>query len=439
MGTIKKGALLLGDIAVFYAALAVMILARYRDIAAFHQTFAAHAGPFSAILIVWLLAFYWNGLFHYRAFGGRAWLVKAILRAVVIATVGSILALYLFPKFFELTPRTNLFLFAGIFFLFSYLFRVVTLRLSSSGKLNVIVIGSSPLTKEAVEVMRTDEDADYRLVRWIEDAKKNEIAKLPDMVRATNTQLVVMPHHLVSDFETLRAIYQVLPLEVSVMRFSDFYEVLFEKEPLKELSENWFLENVSTRRPFYDTVKRAADIAIALAAGTILLIPSLVIALLIKLTSHGPAIYTQSRMGKNGVPFTIYKFRTMRSDTTGPAWTEANDTRITGIGKFLRFTHLDEAPQIVNILKNDISLVGPRPESTALVAQYERFPYYEIRHIVKPGLTGWAQVRYKPSASLEEAYEKLCYDVYYIKHRSLFLDLVIFLRTVKYLFTSYAH
>ena len=184
-------------------------------------------------------------------------------------------------------------------------------------------------------------------------------------------------------------------------------------------------------------IKRAEDIFGALLVGAIFILPALLIAVLIRLSSKGPVIYTQDRTGKNGKKFTIYKFRTMRTNTGGPAWTEKNDSRITKVGALLRYTHLDELPQIINILKNDISFVGPRPESTELSAQYEKFPYYDIRHVIKPGLTGWAQVCFRPSASFEEAYEKLCYDVYYIKNRSLFLDFLIFVRTVKYLFTSY--
>ena len=128
----------------------------------------------------------------------------------------------------------------------------------------------------------------------------------------------------------------------------------------------------------------------------------------------------------------------MRENSGGPLWTENRDPRLTAIGKILRFTHLDEVPQLWNILKGDLSFTGPRPERTELVEQYKNFPYYEIRHIIKPGLSGWAQINYKPSASLEEAQEKLRYDIFYIKNRSFFLDLVIILKTIRYIFISYA-
>ena len=127
----------------------------------------------------------------------------------------------------------------------------------------------------------------------------------------------------------------------------------------------------------------------------------------------------------------------MKTGEKGPLWTEEKDKRLTFIGKILRYTHLDELPQLFNILKGNISFIGPRPERSELAEMYSSLPHYEIRHIIKPGLTGWAQVNYKPSASLEEAHEKLQYDIYYIKNRSLFLDFLIILKTIKYIFISH--
>ncbi len=437
MGTLKKGLFLVGDILVFYAALATMIILRYQNPSTLGLGFLVHFPPFTSILVIWGLAFYWNNLYEYRSFGNRAWLFRALFRSIVIGTMGSIMAFYLFPKFFEFTPRANLFLFAGIFLIFSYFWRMLALHFSKSGALNVIIIGDSPLTDDVAKYIEENKNSDYKIVEWIKIPTKEKLDSLAEIIHLKNAELVVMQHSISKDFSAVRSVYKLLPLEISVVSFSDFYESIFEKAPLKELEENWFIENISTRRPAYDMIKRAEDIFGALLVGAIFILPALLIAVLIRLSSKGPVIYTQDRTGKNGKKFTIYKFRTMRTNTGGPAWTEKNDSRITKVGALLRYTHLDELPQIINILKNDISFVGPRPESTELSAQYEKFPYYDIRHVIKPGLTGWAQVCFRPSASFEEAYEKLCYDVYYIKNRSLFLDFLIFVRTVKYLFTSY--
>jgi lipopolysaccharide/colanic/teichoic acid biosynthesis glycosyltransferase len=144
-------------------------------------------------------------------------------------------------------------------------------------------------------------------------------------------------------------------------------------------------------------------------------------------------------MGRRNKQFTLYKFRTMvdGADKIGPAWTEKNDTRVTPLGRVFRYTHLDEIPQLVNILRGDISFTGPRPESAELAEKYSSLPYYDMRHSIAPGITGWAQINFKPSASVEEAYEKLRYDIFYIKNRSFFFDTLIMMRTVKHFFFSH--
>ena len=166
----------------------------------------------------------------------------------------------------------------------------------------------------------------------------------------------------------------------------------------------------------------------------------LIITLAVKLTSKGAAIFKQKRVGKNGEEFTIYKFRTMKIDAekNGPQWANYfNDNRATKIGKFLRTTHLDELPQLVNIIKGELSFIGPRPERPEFVESLKKeIPYYELRHLTKPGVTGWAQINFRYGATVQEAYEKTQFDIYYIKNNSPFLDLSILLRTIKFLFMN---
>ncbi|NCO44714.1 hypothetical protein GW888_01415, partial [Candidatus Wolfebacteria bacterium] len=238
------------------------------------------------------------------------------------------------------------------------------------------------------------------------------------------------------DRKIIKIFYQLLPSKIAIVDLITFYETIFQKLPLKELDESWFIDKITTRRHLYDAIKRLIDICLSLFLIIIFLPLILIIAILTKLSSRqGPVIYKQERIGVNNKPFTLYKFGTMQVDE-GPLWTTENDKRLTWFGKILRYSHLDEIPQLYNILKGDISFIGPRAERRELVELYKQLPYYEIRHIIKPGLTGWAQLNYKPSASLEEAREKLQYDIYYIKNRSLVLDLLILLRTVRYLFIS---
>jgi sugar transferase (PEP-CTERM system associated) len=181
--------------------------------------------------------------------------------------------------------------------------------------------------------------------------------------------------------------------------------------------------------------KRLSSVVISLAALTILLPLLPLIALAIKLTSPGPVIYRQKRVGYRGKIFNCYKFRTMRADAeakTGAVWAGTHDPRITPVGRFLRKVRLDEVPQLWNVLKGDMNFVGPRPERPEFVTQLsDVVPYYQLRHMVRPGLTGWAQVRYSYGASMEDAKEKLRYDLYYMKHMSLGLDLLIVFETLK--------
>src|SRR5262249_14655830 len=172
-------------------------------------------------------------------------------------------------------------------------------------------------------------------------------------------------------------------------------------------------------------------------AGLVLAVPVMaLVALAIKLGSPGPIMYHQRRVGKHGRIFVVHKFRTMRVDAeadTGPVWAAKDgDPRVTTVGRWLRRRRLDELPQLWNVLVGDMSLVGPRPERPEFVtALAQRIPFYGQRHIVRPGLTGWAQIRYTYAASIEDALQKLQYDLYYIKHLSIALDLFIILDTIK--------
>ncbi|NJO38756.1 MAG: exopolysaccharide biosynthesis polyprenyl glycosylphosphotransferase [Rhizobiales bacterium] len=183
-----------------------------------------------------------------------------------------------------------------------------------------------------------------------------------------------------------------------------------------------------------DAVKRTSDIlaASALLLLTLPLFP--LVALLVKLDSRGPAIYSQTRAGLHGKPFTMYKFRSMRTDAEakGAQWAVDNDPRVTRLGKFLRLSRLDELPQLWNVLKGDMSLVGPRPERPEMIVELdEKIPYYKERHGVRPGITGWAQTSYAYTSSIEDTRIKLEYDLYYLKNHSLLLDFVIMFQTIR--------
>ncbi len=223
---------------------------------------------------------------------------------------------------------------------------------------------------------------------------------------------------------------------VTFDHLASVYEEYTGKIAVENLRPSWliFSEGFKKSQPVA-IAKRAVDIVCASLMLLLLAPVMLIVAALVRLTSPGPVIYHQRRVGQHGQIFYVHKFRSMRADAeskTGAVWAKANDNRVTRVGRFLRRTRLDELPQLWNIIKGEMSLVGPRPERPEFVAELtEKIPFYGFRHVVRPGLTGWAQVRYTYGASVEDALEKLQYDLFYIKHLSVSFDLFILFSTLK--------
>lgn len=229
---------------------------------------------------------------------------------------------------------------------------------------------------------------------------------------------------------------------MEVTHAQDFYEELSRKLYIERLTPSCLI--FSSRfglTPAKRVVKRCLDASLAFI-GLVLSAPLLVIVgLAVNLDSPGPVLFRQTRTGRGGRPFSIIKFRTMREDAenaTGAVWASRKDPRITRIGRFLRKTRLDELPQLINVLRGDMSLVGPRPERPEFIKDLEKhIPFYSVRHCVKPGVTGWAQVSYPYGSSVEDALEKLRYDLFYIKNQSVRLELEILLKTILVVFTGH--
>ena len=214
-----------------------------------------------------------------------------------------------------------------------------------------------------------------------------------------------------------------------------FYEAITGKILVEKVNPAWliFSEGFDCGRMTY-LFKRLLDLTLALLGLSLSLPVTLITAILIKLESPGPIFYRQERVGERGDVFSIIKFRSMRQDAEkdGAVWARQNDTRVTRTGGFIRKVRIDEIPQIWNVIRGQMSFVGPRPERPEFVDQLvQKLPYYSLRHSAKPGITGWAQVCYPYGASEEDALRKLEYDLYYIKHQSFFIDLLIIFRTVK--------
>ena len=431
MTNTKKIIILLGDILILYGALILTLIFRYGP-NYFGESFDVHLKPFSIIFVIWLVTFYLADLYKEKRLRISPATIQVFILAIIISVTSSVILFYLFPSFFKMTPKTNLAIFALVFGILNIGWRIILVKIYISGgwRNRLLLIGDSPIIDELINYLKNNPQIGYDVAA---QKSENDISQI---IAKNKINTIVIQTYLKKDRKIIKIFYQLLPSKIAIVDLITFYETIFQKLPLKELDESWFIDKITTRRHLYDAIKRLIDICLSLFLIIIFLPLILIIAILTKLSSRqGPVIYKQERIGVNNKPFTLYKFGTMQVDE-GPLWTTENDKRLTWFGKILRYSHLDEIPQLYNILKGDISFIGPRAERRELVELYKQLPYYEIRHIIKPGLTGWAQLNYKPSASLEEAREKLQYDIYYIKNRSLVLDLLILLRTVRYLFIS---
>ncbi len=221
---------------------------------------------------------------------------------------------------------------------------------------------------------------------------------------------------------------------VRVVRPHEFYERILRRASLDDVDESWFLFHRPLRaRRTYAAIKRVTDVVAGLLGSLLVCLIVPIIALLIALDDGGPVFFRQERIGRGRRPFLIWKFRTMREDAErdGPVWAVPNDARVTRVGRLLRRTRLDELPQFFNVLKGDMALVGPRPERPQFVCVLERaVPFYQRRHLMRPGITGWATVRFGYGDTVTDKWRSHEYDLYYLKHRSPLLDLEILARTV---------
>ncbi|MBD5641995.1 MAG: TIGR03013 family PEP-CTERM/XrtA system glycosyltransferase [Desulfovibrio sp.] len=257
-----------------------------------------------------------------------------------------------------------------------------------------------------------------------------------EAARKTRATMIVLLPDAPLDDEIAHELLEAKLHGVMVVDIRSFYEHIVQRLPLSQINDEWLLQaegfSLNTRGSLR-RLKRALDVIISLSLLTLTAPITLLAALAVRLESPGPVIYRQKRVGLHEREFTVFKFRSMRQDAekNGAVWAARNDARVTRIGRFMRKTRIDELPQLWNVLKGDMSFIGPRPERMEFVRQLKKtIPYYGMRHTVKPGLTGWAQVSYPYGASEEDARRKLEYDLYYIKNLSILLDIRILLKTM---------
>jgi lipopolysaccharide/colanic/teichoic acid biosynthesis glycosyltransferase len=248
------------------------------------------------------------------------------------------------------------------------------------------------------------------------------------------TGLLVVTGKALHDPHTVDKLTELALAGVRLLRLCDYYERTLRRVMLDDLDDTWFLiDRPVRRRPIYTAIKATVDLLAGLAGSLLAVLLAPLVWLAYRLEDGGPLFYRQERIGLHGRPFWMWKFRTMQVDaeTTGPVWASVNDERVTRLGRLLRSTHLDELPQFFNVLRREMSLIGPRPERPAFVRLLGRaIPYFDRRHLMRPGVTGWAVVRFGYSDSVPDKWIIHEYDLYYLKHRSVLLDAEIVARTV---------
>ncbi|NTU98400.1 sugar transferase [Candidatus Falkowbacteria bacterium] len=440
---LKKISLLVGDIFVFYAALWLTLLLRYRSTPD-SGLWWLHFWPFSYVFATWIIIFYISSLYDLRIAVNNARFWQTLSRTLGISFVLAVIFFYLTPQI--IAPKTNLLLYVLVLaVLFPTWRQLYNWALASYLPKNTIgIIGWNEQVKELLEEIKSRSHLGYRISFIINDNESNRpdaegVEILPQNVNLTelvgqrhiNTLVFVNNPH--ESLELRNTLFACLPLKINFINLPLFYESLAGKVPITAISQTWFLENLDEGGKFgFDLFKRLYDLVLAAVLLAITSPLWLLIAIGIKLESRGPVFFIQKRLGRNGTVFNILKFRTMTVEGNSFAPTAANDKRVTRFGRFLRKSRLDELPQAINIIKGEMSFVGPRPERPELVKELEqRVPFYRERMLVNPGVTGWDQISGEyHSPSYEDTMKKLQYDLFYIKNRSIYLDLSIILKTI---------
>ncbi len=453
----KKVLLLLaGDILLLYASLWAGLWLRY---APGEIPFNQHALPFTVIFLVWLIGLGAAGLYELRLMKNGKLFLYRLLGVMGVNIVAAITILYLLP--FEIEPRRNLFLIAGgaTLFLFAwrYVFNLAIIRAPST---KVIFLGINRETVDLADYLLAHPQLGHKPVGFVTNGEPLPVLfpPLPNfslsdrgfrhIVFDTRAEIIVIAREMKGNPTVVKALFEAIPLGISVAEFPAFHEMLTGKVPLSFIEEVWFLENlIGIKKRTYDFLKRTADffLAIALGAATLALLPFIAAGIALSTPrdiiryrelrarkGDGILFFRQRRVGKNGKQFDFIKFRSYRlgAEKMGEAKSLQSDPRQYPFGRLLRACYLDEFPQCLNVLAGEMSFVGPRPERPEYVAELKKHtPFYEMRLLVLPGITGWAQVNMEDDASVEDAPEKMQYDLYYIKNRSLILDLLILLKT----------
>ena len=350
------------------------------------------------------------------------------------------ITLYAFWKRFDIF---NMF---ALLFLFQVIFRRIVCSLYMKKK-NVLIFGSNHIENNIQEdIIRS---LDYNYVGYISNNKSRateyligSYEQMEEIIYQKKIDILVIVKDIKSSGfkKYMKRIFDLKINGLKIMNYEEFNEDIQKKIDINKINEEWLLQSNGfdiLNNEVQRNIKRGMDLMLALILMVILSPLALIVSIIIKLESKGPVIFKQMRIGENMRPFKVYKFRSMRlhDPEKYSKYTLDNDSRVTKFGKFIRKTRIDELPQLWNILKGTMSFVGPRPEWDILAKDYARqIHYYNLRHLIKPGITGWAQVMFPYGESLDDAKKKLEYDLYYLKHQDFILDVLVVAKTAKAVF-----
>lgn len=450
----KKIILIIGDVAMCYTALVLTLALRYRD-AFTPLVWHEHVIPFTVIFAAWIAVFYINNLYALSSAKNSSIFYSVLATSMAVNIAIAMLFFYLAPdRFIDVRPKTNL----ALHLIFSTVlligWRNLFNRVARAANLaaNILIIADTPKVAALSKELTAHPQYGYRLCGVIIENEPSPLSpnaslywdlssvdSIPGRCKKNNIRTIILGTDAQRIPGLSEALMSAVRAGIAIESWNSFYERMTGKVHVATLDHEWFFHHMTKEKKLYLSAKRVIDVMLVLIVLTVTfpLLPLFWAA--IKLEDPGSGFFTQNRMGMNGKSFLAIKLRTMRknAEQNGPQWALPNDPRVTAIGKFLRKTRIDEIPQLLNILRGEMSFVGPRPERPEFVAQLSKnIPFYNERHLVKPGLTGWAQINFPYGSSEEDALEKLQYDLYYIKKRSITLDFAILLKTIRIIFSG---
>ena len=407
-----------------------------------------HVPSLGGSILIFLLVFYAGGLYEQQALKQKG---SALVLPFITTAISLTLIILVFYARFRLHIGRGILLLAGAFVFLGvasvrHVYRVLVGRGFLSK--NTLIVGEGQQAVDVLRLIARTADAGFKVFGIVSCTRSRpgqfvegvpilgHMSRLREFTELYAIETIVVAASLAREHALFRLLRPLRYSGIEILDYLGLHEEVAQEIPLDHIDDEWLMNAAMNSSVIHiRKIKRVMDLAVAVA-GLLLSAPfSLLAAVVIRLDSPGPILFRQRRAGLDGRPYTLYKFRTMRPDaeaSSGAVWADKIDRRVTRVGRFLRKWRIDEIPQLVNVLRGEMSLVGPRPERPEFIDTLsEAIPFYKERLLVPPGITGWAQVKYPYAASVESQRRKLQYDLYYIKHMSFFLDVLILLRTFK--------